>query len=356
MPLDIEKLCVSPENSIQESLAQMDLNRTGIVLVVDSLNRLIGTVTDGDMRRAVLARFDLEGPITQVLTQKEGSTFEKPITAAAGTDSRTLLETLRTHSIRHLPLVDEEERVVAMVTVDDFVPRQDLPVQPVIMAGGLGLRLRPLTDDVPKPMLPVGGRPLLESILEQLCDAGVNRINLITNYKKEVISGHFGDGAGFGVDIQYVEEDQPLGTAGGLGLLETSGKPLLVVNGDVFTKVDFRAMVDFHRDNDAEMTVAVKEQEFSLPFGVVETDGLRITGISEKPVIRYFINAGIYLLDPELCSRIPAGQPYDMTDLVALLINEGRQVVSFPVHEYWRDIGQAEDYRQAQEDFRVVNS
>ena len=160
----------------------------------------------------------------------------------------------------------------------------------------------------------------------------------------------FGDGTGFGVDIRYVEEEQPLGTAGGLGLLEVSNQPLLVINGDILTKVDFRAMMDFHRDNNADMSVAVKEQEVSLPYGVVETDGLRITGISEKPILRHFINAGIYLLNPELCGHIPAGQRYDMTDLIASLLKDGRRVVSFPVHEYWLDIGQHEDYVQAQAD------
>ena len=239
--------------------------------------------------------------------------------------------------------------------LSELITEQHPPTSAVIMAGGRGSRMRPLTDDIPKPMLPVGDRPLLESILDQLRKARINHINLITHYKKEVISNHFGNGAGFGVEIQYVEEDQPLGTAGGLSLLEASDGPLLVINGDIFTEVNFQAMMDFHRENKADMTVAVKNQEFSLPYGVVETDGVRITSISEKPVVRHFINAGIYLLNPELCRQIPAGQPYDMTELIALLIKDGRTVVSFPVHEYWLDIGQQSDYQRVQDYVRQRN-
>ena len=147
-----------------------------------------------------------------------------------------------------------------------------------------------------------------------------------------------------------MEEEQPLGTAGGLGLLEVSEQPLLVINGDILTKVDFRAMMDFHLENNADMTVAVKEQESGLPYGVIETDGLRITGITEKPILRHFINAGIYLINPEFCRHIPTAQRYDMTDLITSLIKNGSNIVSFPVHEYWLDIGQHEDYAQAQED------
>ena len=350
MLTDLTDISVGPEWSIHQVLAQMDASRRGIILVLHEDGRLLGTVTDGDMRRAVLAQSDLEQPISDLLASKANSRFPTPITAPLNAERATLLDLLQEYRIQHLPLVDQDQRVKALVRMVDFVPQRDLSVQPVIMAGGQGLRMRPLTEDLPKPMLPVGGRPLLESILEQLTDAGINQVNLITNFKKEVISNHFGDGNGFGVDIQYVEEGRPLGTAGSLNLLETGNKPLLVINGDIITKVDYRAMLDFHNENNAGMTVAVKNQEFHLPYGVVETDGIRITSISEKPVIRPFVNAGIYLIDPELCRYIPEGQPYDMPDLITLIIKNGHNVVSFPIHEYWRDIGQPEDYERVQQD------
>jgi NDP-sugar pyrophosphorylase family protein len=220
----------------------------------------------------------------------------------------------------------------------------------MVMAGGYGTRLRPLTDETPKPMLPIGSRPLLELIVSQLRDAGIRKVNLATHYKSEVITEHFKDGSDFGVDIRYVKEDQPLGTAGALSLLEDSDEPLLVVNGDILTRVDFRAMLNFHREHNADLTVAVRQYEFRVPYGVIEADGVWIKGISEKPVVRQFINAGIYLLSPSVRAVIPNGQHFDIPDLVHRLIEEGRPVVCFPVREYWLDIGKADQYDQAKSD------
>jgi len=199
-------------------------------------------------------------------------------------------------------------------------------------------------------MLPIGSKPLLELIVSQLRDAGIRKVNLATHYKSEVIAEHFKDGSEFGVDIHYVREDQPLGTAGALGLLEASDEPLLVVNGDILTRVDFRAMLNFHREHNADLTVAVKQYEFRVPYGVIESDGVWIKGISEKPVLRQFINAGIYLLSPSVRSVIPNGQYYEIPDLVEKLIEQGRPVVCFPVREYWLDIGKADHYDQAKSD------
>jgi NDP-sugar pyrophosphorylase family protein len=241
--------------------------------------------------------------------------------------------------------------VVDVALLNDLVKEEELPLRAVVMAGGYGTRLRPITEELPKPMLPIGDRPLLELTLQQLRDAGIKRVNLATHYKRDIIANHFGDGHNFGVKIRYVEEDQPLGTAGALGLIETSEDPLLVINGDVVTRVDFHAMLDFHRHHRADMTVAVRQHEVQLPHGVVETDGLAITGISEKPILRHFMNAGIYLLNPEMCRFVPSGRRYDMTDLISRLIAEGCRVVSFPIREYWLDIGQVEDYQKALRDF-----
>jgi NDP-sugar pyrophosphorylase family protein len=254
--------------------------------------------------------------------------------------------------VRQLPLLDESRRVAGLVTMRQLLDTDELPLSAAVMAGGLGARLRPLTEDIPKPMLPVGDEPLLETIVKQLREAGIQRVNLITNYKEEVIAQHFADGRDFGVDIRYVNEDKPLGTAGGLRLLEETNEPLLVMNGDIVTRVDFRAMLDFHTENEADMTVALRRYEFPVPYGVVETDGVVITGISEKPVLRHFVSAGIYLLNPGLRRFIPDGRSYDMPDLVNRLVSEGHRIVGFPVREYWLDIGRHEDYERAQKDAR----
>jgi NDP-sugar pyrophosphorylase family protein len=222
------------------------------------------------------------------------------------------------------------------------------------MAGGFGTRLRPLTNDLPKPMLPVGSKPLLELIVDQLKRAGIRRLNVATHYKGDMISEHFKDGQDFGVEIRYVKEDQPLGTAGALSLLEDSEEPLLVINGDILTRVDFREMLNFHREHKADLTIAVRQYEFNVPYGVVETDGVAVKGISEKPTVRQFINAGMYLLNPSVRRLVPNGQPYDIPDLVHRMIAEGRPVVCFPVREYWLDIGIEDQYVKAQADVKTL--
>jgi NDP-sugar pyrophosphorylase family protein len=257
------------------------------------------------------------------------------------------------YGLRHIPLVDGQHRVIDVALLGSLVKEYELPLRAVVMAGGYGTRLRPLTEEVPKPMLPIGGRPLLERIIEQLRQAGIHRVNLTTHYRADVITRHFGDGRDFGVEIRYVEESKPLGTAGALSLLEASEEPLLVINGDILTQMDFRMLLDFHREHHADMTVAVWPHEWQLPYGVVQLDGVTVTGISEKPRQRQFINAGIYLLNPDVCSYIPADRPYDMPSLISRLVAEGRRVVGFPVREYWMDIGKAEDYLKAQDDAKT---
>ena len=353
MQRDLTIFFVTQSCSLRQAVAQMDINRYGIVLVVDDERRLVGTVTDGDVRRAILAKIDLEQRVTVLLGRKADTFYAKPITARVGQDRNAYLALLQQHGIVHLPILDDDDRIAGLVMLDEFVPNRALPLQAVIMAGGVGRRLRPLTEEFPKPMLPVGDRPLLELTIEQLRRARIQRVYLTTHYKAAMIAQHFGDGRDFGVDIQYVEEDQPLGTAGALSLLDVSDEPLLIMNGDVLTGIDFQAMLDFHGEYKADMTVAVRQHETFLPHGVVETDGIAITGISEKPVIRHFMNAGIYILNPGMCRFVPIGRPYDMTELISRLIAEGCRVVCFPIREYWLDIGQSTDYEQAQEDLQA---
>jgi len=353
---DLSQICIPATGSIRQAMLCIEQSPGKVALVVDAQKGLLDTVTDGDVRRAILAGEDLDAPVNNLRHRKAGSQYPRPVTALVGTEHSALLRMMQERMVRQIPLLDEEARLVGLVTLRELLPSEELPLSAVVMAGGYGTRLHPLTEDVPKPMLPVGGRPLLELLIEQLSNAGIKKVNLATHYKKDVIAKHFGDGHNFQVDIHYVEEDRPLGTAGALRLVEALGEPLLVINGDILTQVDFRAMLDFHRENQADMTVAVKQHEFRLPYGVVETDGSEITGISEKPVIQHFINAGIYLLNPDICQYIPPDQPYDMPDLISLLIGDHRRVVSFPIHEYWLDIGQIADYGRALADIDETGS
>jgi dTDP-glucose pyrophosphorylase len=346
---DLSLLCIEPEKKIREAMEYIDRNSRGIVLVCEQ-GRLLGTATDGDIRRAILMGTDLDAPVATILDYKRQSSAQGPVTAAIGTDHATVLRLMREYCVRQVPLVDAQGRVEELLTLDELVPDDVLPMHAVIMAGGYGMRLRPLTEHVPKPMLPVGDRPLLQRTIEHLRDAGISRVNLTTHYKGEVIQKHFGDGRRFGVDIRYVEEDQPMGTAGALCLLDDTSQPLLIINADILTNVDFRAMFEFHREQEAYMTIAVKQIEIPVPYGVLEIDGGGVVGITEKPAMRHFINAGIYLLNPEACTHIPHDRPYDMPDLINHLIDAKKHVVAFPIREYWLDIGRMEHYQQAQED------
>jgi CBS domain-containing protein len=236
-------LLVLPGSSIRQAIACIDRNQRGIVLVVDKEQHLLGTITDGDVRRAMLAGIDLDVSVDTLIERKAMSAYSRPVTARVGTPSEVLLRLMQERAIRQVPLLDEHELVAGLVTLDDLLPVQFLPVQAVVMAGGLGTRLRPLTEDLPKPMLPVGGKPLMERVIEQLRQVGIRRVNITTHYMPEKIMEYFGDGCAFGIELNYVHEERPLGTGGALGLMPTPQEPVLVMNGDILTQVDFRAML-----------------------------------------------------------------------------------------------------------------
>lgn len=351
MGFDTRQYCIPQTASIRDASACIDGNRAKIALVLDAEGRLVDTVTDGDIRRAILAGLEL-GAAVPLLHAGKLHRSRAPVTAPAGADRSVLLQLMREQRVRQVPLVDDAGRVVDLVTQQELEQSAALPVRAVIMAGGYGVRLRPLTNEVPKPMLPVGDRPLLEVIVERLRQAGIRRISILTHYRSDAIVDHFGDGANFGVQIDYVREEEPLGTAGALTLLTAGTDPLLVLNGDILTRTDYAALLDFHREHHAEITVGVREYDFRVPYGVVDVDGWQVTAITEKPVVRYFVNAGIYLLAPGVCSHLPRGERCDMPTLINERIAAGANVVTFPVHEYWLDIGQMDDYRKADADVR----
>ncbi|MDO8527429.1 MAG: nucleotidyltransferase family protein [Deltaproteobacteria bacterium] len=350
MYIDLDKLCVPLGSSILDAVQRMTLNRLGIVLVVDQEKKLLGTITDGDIRRTILANIALTGTVAILLENKANTPHSKPLTGKAGESGKHYLQLLKTHQLLQLPLVDDRNRVVGLVTMDEFVDPVDIRLQAVVMAGGRGARLNPLTEDIPKPMLTVGEKPLLEIIIAQLRSAGIRNVNITTHHKSEKISDHFGNGQNFDVNLSYVPEETPLGTAGAIGLMKMPKDPLLVINGDILTKVDFKAILQFHREHQADLTVGVRVYDFKVPYGVVECDGAKVVGLAEKPSYSFLVNAGIYLLEPHVHQFIPQGQHYNMTDLIQSLLERGCNVVSFPIHEYWLDIGSHAEYRTAQED------
>ena len=339
----LRKVCVGPQTSIADALAQLNDAGTGALVLCDDEGKLCGLLADGDIRRAVIRRVPLTDPCGSIATQN-------PVRASEPITPSDALHMMNEHDIHQLPLVDGEGRIVEFLLRKDLIPNmpQD-DMQAVVMAGGYGKRLLPLTEKVPKPMLPVGERPLLELIIQQLRKAGIHDVNLTTHYLPESISGHFGNGEHFGVRLNYSREENPLGTAGGLRLMPRPQGPFLVINGDILTGVPFQQMLQYHRTNKAMLTVGVRKYEFQVPFGVVDCDDVRITKIEEKPCHSYFINAGTYMLEPAAWDLIPEGSRFDMTDLIRVLLEAGETVVGFPIMEYWIDVGRHEDYVKAQE-------
>lgn len=343
-----KEILVLPETPIREAIRVLDKSAKQILLVVDGENRLMGTVTDGDIRRGILKGLSLDEHTDKIM----GSS---PTVARVGDDRQSILAMMRKKKLHHIPIVNEQHQVTGIEFLEELIQPHLKENWVVLMAGGLGSRLRPLTNDCPKPMLKVGNKPLLETILENFIEYGFRHFYISVNYMADMVKDYFGDGARWGVEIRYLEEDQKLGTAGALSLLPNKPQaPLLVMNGDVLTKVNFRQLLDFHATHDSMATMCVREYDFQVPYGVVRIEKHRITGIDEKPVQRFFVNAGIYVLAPEALQAIPAGQFYDMPTLFESLIAKGEETVVFPIREYWLDIGQLADYDRANGEFMQV--
>jgi dTDP-glucose pyrophosphorylase/predicted transcriptional regulator len=341
----LDSVVISPTASITDAIARLDKAGTGALVLCTAGRKLFGLLTDGDIRRAILHGIPME-------TACETIASRNPVTAQCSISPTQALHLMNQHDINHLPLVDDEENLLEFRLRKDLIIEEKLSLSAVIMAGGFGKRLLPLTEQVPKPMLPVGDRPLLELTIEQLRRSGIRDVSLTTHYLPENIVNHFGNGEAFGVNLSYVKEDHPLGTAGGLKLMKEADGTFLVINGDILTGVSFQEMLNYHHKYGAKITVGVRKYEVQVPFGVVECEDVRITQLKEKPTMTFFVNAGMYLLEPSACDYIPEGQRFDMTDLIQKLLEAGRPVVSFPIVEYWLDVGRLEDYKQAQEDIR----
>lgn len=340
-----ENALVGPDTPLVEAIRVLDREALRIVMVIDAQRRLLGTLTDGDIRRALLRQVPLEAPASTAM-------HTQPKTARGDWSEDRILAVMREAQLLQIPIVDDQGRVVGLETLHGLLGRQrrDNPV--FLMAGGFGTRLRPLTQDCPKPLLNVGEKPILERIVESFANAGFHRFFISTHYMADRIRNHFGDGSQWGVSIRYVHEEQPLGTGGALGLLphDEIDLPLFVMNGDLLTNLSYRNLLDFHEQEGGIATMCVREFEYQVPYGVIESEGNLIRGMIEKPVQRFFINAGIYLLSPALVRRVPPQTRVDMPSLLEQAIAAGEKVTMFPIREYWLDVGKMEDFQRAQVD------
>lgn len=340
-----ENILIGPEVSIKDALGLINDESLRVALVVDEKRILKGVVTDGDVRRGILNNIDLDGPVSSVMNQS-------PVTARPERSKDELVRLMEEKCVLSVPVIDDDGKVLGLETLHSILakPKYENPI--FIMAGGFGTRLRPLTDDCPKPMLKVGDKPILETVLQSFIKAGFVNFYISTHYMPEKIHAHFGDGDKWGVKIEYVHEDAPLGTGGALGLLpnDLPDLPIIMMNGDVLTKVDFERLLSFHLENDAKATMCVREYEYQIPYGVINGEGNKILSMVEKPVHRFFVNAGIYVVSPEIARALPRNHKVDMPTLLEQRIECSDSVLMFPIHEYWLDIGRMDDFNRAQSD------
>ncbi len=335
-----------------------------IALVVDDQKMLLGTITDGDIRRGILSGLQMTDLAVKVMN-------DKPTTVLNGANNTQILEVMAERKIYQIPVINKSNQVVDLkltnTLLDQHENQQDTikstyqgqaqNAEVMLMVGGEGRRLRPLTNELPKPMINVGGKPLLETIIETFVSQGFRNFSLSVNYKADIIRDHFGDGSKFNASISYVLENQKMGTAGSLSLLKNKpSMPLIVMNGDLLTNIDFRSVVDFHCQNKSLATMCVREYKHEIPYGIVKNQGIKLNSIVEKPMQTHFVNAGIYVLDPAALDMVPEGGFFDMPELFSAINEKGGEASVFPIHEYWMDIGRVEDLERARQEYSSIFS
>jgi dTDP-glucose pyrophosphorylase/predicted transcriptional regulator len=345
---NIEKLKLNIDSTIKEALEIIDKAAMQIALVIDENNKLLGTLTDGDIRRGLLKGLDLNSPIESIV-------FKTPTIAKISDTKEKILKLALSKKLRQIPIVDDSGKVIGIQEIDELVKPKEKTNKVILMVGGLGTRLRPLTENTPKPMLKVGNKPILQTIVENFAKYGYTNIVMCVNYKSHIIQDYFKDGSEFGVNIEYVLEEQRMGTVGSLSLLkEKPTEPFFVMNGDLLTNVNFEHLHDYHLTNNSTGTMCVREYDFQVPYGVVDVEDGKIRSITEKPTHKFFVSAGIYMFSPEVLKYIPDNEFYDMPTLFEKLISENKNAISFPLREYWLDIGRIEEYKKANEEYGEV--
>lgn len=345
-----------PGAPLLAAVRAIEYSHRRIAIVVDEDGCLLGTLTDGDVRRCLLEGGTLETPVARAMNTH-------PVTATPDSPANYLLDLMRRGNVMAIPLVDTDGRFKRLIHLTDLTSDDSEAVKgavfefAVIMAGGEGVRLRPFTENIPKPMIDIGGLPLLERQIQQLACTGIRRVYLSVNYLGHVIEEHFGDGTGFGIEICYLREKEKLGTAGALSLLpEIPEKSILVMNGDILTTSSFDNLYAFHQSNGAYVTVAAVDYRVNIPYGVIHAEGSFIRQLEEKPSQRFFCNAGIYAVSPQTLELLREAEHCNMTEVVETCLIRSYPVAVFPVHEYWSDIGTPDDLEKARKFFLKMSS
>lgn len=341
---DLKNNIVSAGSTIAEAAYLLNDAKIKFLVCLTKNDELIGTITDGDLRRSIVSGISSSDQINNVMNFR-------PIVAGELTSSSNAYDMLKLNKISHLPIIDKDRRFIGLC-VDKM--EHEYPISHnhtmVIMAGGLGTRLKPLTDNCPKPMIELNGKPMLLHIIERAKAVGFSKFIISVNYLSHVITDYFANGSKFGVQIEYIHEEKKLGTAGALSLLiDKPSEHFIVTNGDVLTDLDYLELLEFASSKNATAVMAVKRHEIKNPFGVVELDGLNIQGFTEKPSYISYINAGTYVLSPESLNILVKNEALDMPDLFEALRNSKYKVMAYPMHEKWLDVGRHHDLEQARE-------
>ena len=347
---DWRKTSLKPTDTLTTVIDYLTHEGMQIVLIVDGQGKLLGTITDGDIRRALARQLGMDTLAGEIM-------FTEPTTASVKDSRETVLRVMKNAKVLQMPILDTDGCVVDLETLQNLLTIKKLDTPVCLMAGGFGQRLLPLTNSMPKPLLKVGSKPILETVLTQFIKAGFHNFYISIHYKGDMVQRHFGDGKKWGVNIHYLHEQKPLGTAGGLGLLPKSlpDSKIIVMNGDLITNLDLNHVLQFHSEEGGVATLCVREYDFQVPYGVVKVEGNRAQGIREKPVHSFFVNAGIYVLNSELVKNIEKNCYLDMPNFLEQQIVKGERISVFPVHEYWVDIGCAEEYERAKKDMAGLN-
>jgi dTDP-glucose pyrophosphorylase len=327
--------------NIKEAVEVLNQSSLKIVLVTDATGVLVGTISDGDIRRGLLRGLFLESPIESII-------HHGALVVNSGTNRASVIQLMLENKVQQIPVIDEMKHLIGLHLWDELSSPPLRTNIMVIMAGGKGTRLYPQTENCPKPMLPIAGKPILEHIISKAKVAGFSNFILAVHYLGHMVEEYFGDGSQLGVNIQYLREESPLGTAGALSLLgPLSEQPIVVTNGDVISDIPYGEILDFHQKNMGLATMAVRFHEWQNPYGVVQTNGLEIIGYEEKPVTRNYINAGVYVIDTSVISLLPKMEPCDMPMLFEKIRATYGKTLAYPVHEQWIDIGRPSDLARA---------
>jgi len=341
-------ILLSPRSTIREALEVIDSGAIKIGVVVDENEKLLGTVTDGDIRRGILNSLSLDDAIDSVICKT-------PVVCKIDDSKEKILEIAVDKKLYQIPIIDSTGKLIGIEEVDELLKPKYKRSKVVLMTGGLGTRLRPLTNETPKPMLKVGDKPLLESIILGFKKYGFTEIILSVSYKSEIIENYFGDGSNFGVNIKYIHENKRMGTAGALNFMrELLSEPFFVMNGDLLTNINFEHMMDYHVENSSVATMGVREYDFQVPYGVVKSKGVHIKSIVEKPVHNFYVSGGVYILDAKVLDFVPENEFFDMPTLFEKVIDKNLKCISFPIREYWLDIGRMEEFEKANNEYSKV--